>query len=157
MRTILLAALLALIAACAQPAQTPAKTGSTPPDQAAGSSAAGATLAVPITARQAIGSWVINEPECATDGGVFLGGDGEAYFGGPGLWAIDPQGRVMIVYREQEMGMDADPYAPRHVVTMTFTSVSEQTLAGSFEDGEVFNAHRCPNTQADADRARLPN
>lgn len=154
MRTLVLSSVLALALAACSPPET-AKDGEAAPAGAAPAGETASSAPAGINLYQAIGSWVIGQPECATDTGLMLRANGEAWDEGPGMWAIDDQGRIVLITREHEMGMETDENAPRHVKVLTIASVSETQMSGIDHEGAAFTAYRCPDEIVDAERAAL--
>jgi hypothetical protein len=68
---------------------------------------------------------------------------------GSGLWALDAGHRLVVIIREQEMGLEPDPKAPRHVWTFTASKPVGDDLVGRIdpvragEKPRVINARRC--------------
>jgi len=148
------AAILAL-AACSKPAD-PAKTETTAPVESSNAAPEQAGAAPSrVSLMQAVGSWSFTE-DCAHDGGMLLRANGEAFDEtGPGLWAIDRQGRIVLIVRQHKMGLELDETAPREVKILSVATASEAQLTGNFDDGRRFTLHRCPSEVIDADRADL--
>jgi hypothetical protein len=123
------------------------------PDASAGSSGVGRVpgdAAVTIDPISLIGTWSFDRT-CASEDGITLQPDGTAGTDqGNGMWAVDAQHRLVIIFREQEMGKDADPLAERRVWTMTATKPVGDDFVGRIEPrrtGEppvALNAKRCP-------------
>jgi hypothetical protein len=161
-RIALASLVMAVSAACSQPAPVSSSNTSsrpagpkaeTPPDAHAGSSGVARVpgdsgpLMDPIAM---IGTWSFDRT-CASEDGMTLAADGTAGTDqGPGMWAVDAEQRLVIIVREQEMGKAEDKLAERIVWRFTPSKIVDDDLVGTLEPrrmGEksiAVNARRCP-------------
>lgn len=147
MRRLVVAGCVCLFAACSQP--SPAAS---PVDAAAGGTGAGrvATDAAPLLDPLSLaGTWSFDRT-CASEDGMTLAADGTAGTDqGSGMWAVDAWHRLVVIIREQDMGVDPNPKAPRQVWTFTATKpvgddlVGRLDRAGPGEQPRPINAKRC--------------
>ena len=147
MRRLVVAGCACLFAACSQP--SPAAT---PADAATGSTGAGRVAGdspPPLDPVSLIGTWSFDRT-CASEDGMTLAADGTAGTDqGSGMWAVDVSHRLVVIIREQEMGADPDPKAPRQVWTFTATKSIGDDLVGRLdrarpgEPPRPINAKRC--------------
>ena len=148
MRRLVVAGCACLFAACSQP--SPAAS---PADAAAGITGAGrvaSDAAPPLDPLSLVGTWSFDRT-CASEDGMTLAVDGTAGTDqGSGVWAVDASHRLVMIIREQEMGADPDPKAPRHVWMFTATKPVGDDLVGRIDAVKLgakarpLNAKRCP-------------
>jgi len=127
------------LAACGQPASTPAADTNAPPPAAAAPALASEAL---------VGTWSFDRT-CASGDGMTLNADGTANYDewGEGHWVIDIPSRVILTLAKIEPGVGATGQHVMVTIDVTPPVTDELNGARSFDDGtpaNAINARRCP-------------
>ncbi|HVY90539.1 MAG TPA: hypothetical protein VG942_16860 [Hyphomonadaceae bacterium] len=98
-----------------------------------------------------IGTWSFDR-SCASEDGMVLSADGKATYEdwGEGMWAVDPQGRLVLILRQHTPGVPDKNLGERLVVELTPKSIAGDDLQGGVSQvrndmpAHDVNAKRCP-------------
>lgn len=143
MRQMILA-LAVFAAACSPPAEN-AQPSDDPTQVLQGSASSPTLSGHTIDAQAIIGTWSFDK-SCASGDGMTLSADGVAAYDewGLGTWRIE-DGRLVLDLATQEMGVSADPSAPRQIKTFEASApVTEQLIGTLHPDGRAIDGVRCP-------------